>query len=160
MIRLRTLQVLMVLVGLALVLGLYPLVTSLFHLFGSEVDAGDQMILGMSFSARNLSIVGSPEPLGTSQPDRLHRVVDGDAHGGDDGAGIPSKEPTRRSTTAGRDCSDRCCLHPADTAEGIQSADLIGEQLGNCVTVALTSPCHSACPSAARFCMGGNSEPM
>lgn len=49
MIRLRTLQVLMVLIGLALVLGLYPLLTSLFHLFGSEVDAGDQMILGIYF---------------------------------------------------------------------------------------------------------------
>ena len=45
--RERALQVLLVLVGLALIAGLYPLLTSLFHLWNSEVSAGDQMILGI-----------------------------------------------------------------------------------------------------------------
>jgi uncharacterized protein DUF6632 len=47
MMRLRALQVVLVLVGLALVWCLYPLVMSLLH--HGDVSAGDQMILGIYF---------------------------------------------------------------------------------------------------------------
>ena len=47
--RERALKILLVLVGLALVAGIYPLVTSLLHLRNSQVSAGDQMILGIYF---------------------------------------------------------------------------------------------------------------
>ena len=45
--RKRVLQVLLLLVGAAFTLGLYPLVTSLLHPGG--VSRGDQMILGIYF---------------------------------------------------------------------------------------------------------------
>ncbi|MGB7554578.1 MAG: DUF6632 domain-containing protein [Candidatus Korobacteraceae bacterium] len=45
MTQLRALKILLFLVGLALVAGTYPLVTSLFHL--TDVSAGDQMILAI-----------------------------------------------------------------------------------------------------------------
>ena len=47
MIRKRALQALLMLVGLALGAGIYPLVKSLLHL--SSISAGDQMILGIYF---------------------------------------------------------------------------------------------------------------
>jgi hypothetical protein len=47
MIRVRVLKILLVLVGLAFVAGIYPLATSLLHLWNSQVSAGDQMILGI-----------------------------------------------------------------------------------------------------------------
>jgi uncharacterized protein DUF6632 len=45
--RERALKVLLVLVGLALIAGLYPLLTSLLHVWDSQVSAPDQMILGI-----------------------------------------------------------------------------------------------------------------
>jgi peptidoglycan/LPS O-acetylase OafA/YrhL len=49
MIRDRVLKVLLVLVGLVLIGGIYPLATSLFHTMNSQVSPGDQMILGIYF---------------------------------------------------------------------------------------------------------------
>lgn len=49
MTRLRALKILLVLVGLALLAGIYPLATSLLHPQLNQVSAGDQMILGIYF---------------------------------------------------------------------------------------------------------------
>ena len=47
MIRKRTLQVLLVLVGLAAVCGIYPLMTALLHPTSTDISVGDQMILAI-----------------------------------------------------------------------------------------------------------------
>jgi hypothetical protein len=47
MIRLRTLQVLLVLVGLGTVCGIYPLIGALLHLDTTDISIGDQMILAI-----------------------------------------------------------------------------------------------------------------
>ena len=62
MIRLRTLQVLMVLVGAALVWGAWPLVTSLMQGAASTVIPGDQMILGIYFPLGVMLLLGVRNP--------------------------------------------------------------------------------------------------
>lgn len=63
MFRLRTLQVLMVLVGAALVWGAWPLVTSLMQGAASTVIPGDQMILGIYFPLGVLLLLGVRNPV-------------------------------------------------------------------------------------------------
>ena len=60
--RERALKILLVLMGLALVAGLYPLVTSLLHLRNSQVSAGDQMILGIYVPIGIYLLLAVPDP--------------------------------------------------------------------------------------------------
>jgi hypothetical protein len=61
--RERALKVLLVLVGLALIAGLYPLLTSLLHLWNSEVSAPDQMILGIYVPIGIFLVLAARDPL-------------------------------------------------------------------------------------------------
>ena len=60
--RERALKALLVLVGLALIAGLYPLLTSLFHLWDSDVSAGDQMILGIYLPIGIFLVLAARDP--------------------------------------------------------------------------------------------------
>ena len=60
--RERALRVLLVFVGLLLVAGMYPLLTSLLHVWNSEVSAPDQMILGIYVPIGIFLMLAAREP--------------------------------------------------------------------------------------------------
>jgi hypothetical protein len=63
MFRERILKILLVLVGLALIAGIYPLATSLSHTMNSQVSLGDQMILGIYFPIGIFLLLAARNPL-------------------------------------------------------------------------------------------------
>lgn len=62
MLRLRTLQVLLVLVGVALIAGIYPLAGALSHPHTTDISTGDQMILGIYFPIGIFLLVSARNP--------------------------------------------------------------------------------------------------
>jgi hypothetical protein len=115
MIRVRVLKILLVLVGLAFVAGIYPLATSLLHLWNSQVSAGDQMILGIYVPIGIFLLLAVRDPSANRSlivcvawSTLAHDAVYG-------GAGIPRWDSTRRPAAAGRDCRHLCSADRTDS---------------------------------------------
>jgi hypothetical protein len=118
MIRLWVLKILSVLVGLALMAGIYPLLNALFHRW--NISAGDQMILGIYFPIGIFLLLAAGDSNRTLI--LCFCVVNAGSHRGHGGPGISGRKGSGGS--ASLRCHHRRLRRPAsaDSYEAVPRA--------------------------------------
>src|SRR5207248_7909369 len=144
--RERVLKVVLVLVGLLFLAGVYPIVMYLWRP-GNE-SPGDAMMLSLYVTLGVFLLSSRPQPVGQSQPDRLHSLVELCSWRGDGGLGIPDCERMQRSADrSGCARCHRCSPDRAGSGEGLSRAAIASRCVGRTLEKQALSRTGSAPPT-------------